>query len=95
MAIVEDRSPTFETVLTRLIGCIYFLSVGSNKNQFWMASLTLIFTRSVELRSCKVPTDLVKINLKEATHMGFHYRISKYKHHTAYAMFHDLNIIDS
>ena len=28
MAIVEDRSPPFETVLRRLIGCIYFLSVG-------------------------------------------------------------------
>ena len=28
MAIVEEGSPTFETVLTGLIGCIHFLSVG-------------------------------------------------------------------
>ena len=46
-----------------------------------MASLTLIFTRSVELWThsanglvgCKVPTDLEKIGVKEATHMGFYY----------------------
>ena len=41
-----------------------------SKNPFWMASLTLIFTL-VELS--KVPTDLVKISVKEATHMGFYY----------------------
>ena len=41
-----------------------------------MASLTLIFTRSVEIRT-KVPTDLVKISVKEATHMGFHYNTSR------------------
>ena len=43
-----------------------------------MASLTLIFTRSVEpngLVGCKVPTDLVKISVKEATHMGFYYML--------------------
>ena len=46
-----------------------------------MASLTLIFTRlNLErtlpngLVGCKVPTDLVKISLKEATHMGFYYK---------------------
>ena len=26
------------------------------------------------LVGCKVPTDLVKISVKEATHMGFYYR---------------------
>ena len=47
-----------------------------------MASLTLIFTlcqlnleptQPNGLVGCKVPTDLVKISVKEATHMGFHY----------------------
>ena len=41
-----------------------------------MGSLTLIFTLSVEpngLMGCKVPTDLVKISVKEAMHMGFYY----------------------
>ena len=45
-----------------------------------MASLTLIFTqlnleptRPNGLVGCKVPTDLVKISVKEATHMGFYY----------------------
>ena len=42
-----------------------------NKNPFWMTSLTLIFTRSVELR-----THEAVISVKEATHMGFHYIIS-------------------
>ena len=30
-------------------------------------------TRPNGLVGCKVPTDLVKISVKEATHMGFHY----------------------
>ena len=40
-----------------------------------MASLTLIFTRPVEpngLVGRKVQTDLVKISVKEAMHMGFY-----------------------
>ena len=39
-----------------------------------MASLTLVFTRPVNLeptRPCR--EDLVKISVKEATHMGFYY----------------------
>ena len=45
-----------------------------------MASLTLGQlnlepTRPNGLVGCKVPTDLVKISVKEATHMGFHYKV--------------------
>ena len=81
MAIVEDRSPTFETVLRGLIGCIYFLSVGWKQspilNGFFdtdlhLVSLNLEPTRPNGLLGCKVPTDLVKISVKETTHMGFH-----------------------
>ena len=36
MAIIEDRSPTFETVLRGLIGCIYFISVGKKKHFEWL-----------------------------------------------------------
>ena len=32
-------------------------------------------TRPNGLVGCKVPTDLVKISVKEATHMGFYYNI--------------------
>ena len=37
-----------------------------------MVSFTLIFNLLVELG--KVPTDLVKISVKEAMRMGFYYR---------------------
>ena len=43
-----------------------------------MGSLTLIVTLSVELSfprgQCKVPTDIEKISIKEAMHMGFYYK---------------------
>ena len=86
MAIVEGRSPTFETVLRRLIGCIYFFKCGiKTKTHFeWLlwhwsslGQLNLERTRPNGLVGCKVPTDLVKISVKEATHMGFHYITSQ------------------
>ena len=48
-----------------------------------MASLTLIFTRSFNLEptrpnglvGCEVSTDLVKISVKEVTHMGIYYKL--------------------
>ena len=40
-----------------------------------LGQLNLEPTRPNGLVGCKVPTDLVKISVKEATHMGFHYRI--------------------
>ena len=61
MAIVEGRSSTFET-----INRLYLLLKvwDKNKNPFWMASLTLIFTRSVELRTHKAvrPSGLQSVN---------------------------------
>ena len=38
-----------------------------------LSQLNLEPTRPSGLVGCKVPTDLVKISVKEATHMGFHY----------------------
>ena len=38
-----------------------------------LGQLNLEPTRPNGLVGCKVPTDLVKISVKEATHMGFHY----------------------
>ena len=38
-----------------------------------LGQLNLEPTRPNDLVGCKVPTDLVKISVKEATHMGFHY----------------------
>ena len=38
-----------------------------------LGQLNLEPTRPLGLVGCKVPTDLVKISVKEATHMGFHY----------------------
>ena len=40
---------------------------------FSLGQLNLEPTRPNGLVGCKVPTDLVKISVKEATHMGFYY----------------------
>ena len=40
-----------------------------------LGQLNLKPTRPNGLVGCKVPTDLVKISVKEATHMGFYYNI--------------------
>ena len=41
-----------------------------------LGQLNLEPTRPNGLVGCKVPTDLVKISVKEATHMGFHYIVA-------------------
>ena len=41
-----------------------------------LGQLNLEPTRPNGLVGCKVPTDLVKINVKEATHMGFYNRVN-------------------
>ena len=85
MAIVEGRSPTFETVLRRLIGCtdlLFKFGIKTKTHFEWLlwhwsslGQLNLEPTRPNGLVGCKVPTDLVKISVKEATHSGFHYNI--------------------
>ena len=80
MAIVNDRSPIFETVLGRLIGCIYFFIKCGIKTKthfewllrrwFSFGQLNLEPTRPNGLAGCKVPNDIVKISVKEAMHMG-------------------------
>ena len=56
-----------------------------HRNKPNITYLLTYFTRSVEptrpnsFVGCKVPTDLVKISVKEATHMGFHYKVTRLK----------------
>ena len=72
----------FSRVLRRLIDCIYFLGVGKTKTHFeWLlwhwsslGQFNLEPTRPDGLVGCKVPTDIERINFKEAMHMGFHYK---------------------
>ena len=79
MAIVEDRSLPFETILRRL--CLLFKCGIKTKKHFdWLlwhwsslGQLNLEPTLPNGLVGCKVPTDLVKISVKDATHMGFCY----------------------
>ena len=42
-----------------------------------LSQLNLEPTRPNGLVGCKVPTDLVKISVKDATHMGFYYNITR------------------
>ena len=75
---IADFRDSFET-----INWLYLLfKCGiKTKNHFeWLlwhwsslGQLNLEPTRPNGLVGCKVPTDLVKISVKEATHMGFHY----------------------
>ena len=44
-----------------------------------LGQLNLEPTRPNSFVGCKVPTDLVKIGVKEATHMGFHYKVTRLK----------------
>ena len=43
-----------------------------------LGQLNLEPTRPNGLVGCKVSTDLVKISVKKATHMGFHYNVTQY-----------------
>ena len=50
-----------------------------------LGQLNLEPTRPNGLVGCKVPTDLVKISVKEATHMGFYYiKCDGVPHYNAY-----------
>ena len=78
MATVEDRSPTFETVF-ETINWLYLLCKCEIKTKthfewlLWhwssLGQLNLEPTRPNGLVGCKVPADLVKISVKEATHV--------------------------
>ena len=80
IAIIDDKSLTFEAVLRGLGGHICFKSVGQKqKNHFewvlwhWssLCPLNLEPTRSNSLVGCKVSTNLLKISVKDPTRMGF------------------------
>ena len=92
MAIVEGRSPTFKTVL-RDIKWLYLHSKCGIKTKthfewlLWhwscwssLGQLNLEPTRPNGLVGCKVPTDRVKISVKEATHISLYYNLSLISH---------------
>ena len=82
VATVEDRSPTFETVF-EMINWLYLLCKCGIKTKphfewlLWnwssLGQLNLEPTRPNGLVGCIVPVDLMKISVKEATHMFFYY----------------------
>ena len=72
---LEDKSPSFGTVLRGLSGCICFFHCGikTKKHLDWVISrwsplypLNLELTRPNSLVDCKMATDLMKINVKDA-----------------------------
>ena len=75
---IADFRDSFET-----INWLYLLFKCGKKTKthfewlLWhwssLGQLNLEPTQPNGLVGCKVPTDLVKISVKEATHMGFHY----------------------
>ena len=81
MAIVEDRSPMFYRF--ERINWLYLIFKCGKKTKTdfeWLpwcwSSLCLLNLEPVGLTAswvAKVPTDLVKISVKEATHMGLYY----------------------
>ena len=75
---IADFRDSFETInwLYLLLKC----GIKTKTHFEWLlwhwsslGQLNLEPTRPDGLVGCKVPTDLVKISVKEATHMGFHY----------------------
>ena len=60
---IADFRDSFETI-SRLV-LLFKCGIKTKTHFEWPNGLV----------GCKVPTDLVKISVKEATHMGFHYKL--------------------
>ena len=80
MTIVEDFRDSFETI--NWLYLLFKCGIKTKAHFEWLlwhwsslGQLNLEPTRPNGLVGCKVPTDLVEISVKEATHMGFHYII--------------------
>ena len=75
---IADFRESFETI--NWLYLIFKCGIKTKTHFEWLlwhwsslGQLNLEPTRPNGLVGCKVPTDLVKISVKEATHMGFHY----------------------
>ena len=79
----QEQSLTFEAILSGLSHRICLISMGQNKTHsewvLWdwssLWQLKSEPTGSKSLISCKVPSDLMKINIKVPMHIGFYYKI--------------------
>ena len=77
---IADFRDSFETI--NWLYLLFKCGIKTKTHFEWLlwhwsslGQLNLEPTRPNGLVGCKVPTDLVKLSVKEATHMGFHYRI--------------------
>ena len=77
---IADFRDSFETI--NWLYLLFKCGIKTKTHFEWLlwhwsslGQLNLEPTRPNGLVGCKVPTDLVKISVKEATHMGFHYRV--------------------
>ena len=75
---IADFRDSFETI--NWLYLLFKCGIKTKTHFEWLlwhwsslGQLNLEPTRPNGLVSCKVPTDLVKISVKEATHIGFHY----------------------
>ena len=75
---IADYRDSFETI--NWLYLLFKCGIKTKTHFEWLlwhwsslGQLNLEPTRPNGLVGCKVPTDLVKISVKEATHMGFHY----------------------
>ena len=77
---IADFRDSFETI--NWLYLLFKCGIKTKTHFEWLlwhcsslGQLNLEPTRPSGLVGCKMPTDLVKISVKEATHMGFHYKI--------------------
>ena len=84
---IADFRDSFETI--NLLYLLFKCGIKTKTHFEWLlwhwsslGQLNLEPTRPNGLVGCKVPTDLVKISVKEATHMGFHYIIPHFTEYT-------------
>ena len=75
---IADFRDSFETIYWLYL--LFKCGIKTKAHFEWLlwhwsslGQLNLEPTRPNGLVGCQVPTDLVKISVKEATHMGFHY----------------------
>ena len=78
-ALIADFRGSFETI--NWLYLLFKCGIKTKTHFEWLlwhwsslGQLNLEPTRPNGLVGCKVPTDLVKISVKEATHMGFYHR---------------------
>ena len=83
---IADFRDSFETI--NWLYLLFKCGIKAKTHFEWLlwhwsslGQLNLEPIRPNGLVGCKVPTDLVKISVKEATHMGFYYKLSLVVHY--------------